>query len=199
MFRICNQQWIIYHSEIMTGVHQKLRYGLCMCRRDLSAEQLLEWTRHSLCADPRDRIFATLSLLCLQVKELAIEPDYTLTVSQTYQAFVKRSIKHYGRLSMLTSIEAELSFHSPSWVPDWSRPRQTNPIVLWRAASASAASVSFVGDTSLPLATSKPASRTRVEEPKSPKTAIRQCHATSDYSAYTTPGDKITHLEVLGT
>ena len=50
-------------------------YNLCIGKRDAVFHNLVDWTRHSSCSDPRDRLFALFSLLCPAERKLAIEPD----------------------------------------------------------------------------------------------------------------------------
>jgi hypothetical protein len=73
------------------------------------------------CSDPRDRIYALLSL----DPGARIAPDYTLSTVEVYTRFASALVRH-GMLKFLlvqfripSSIEDDLSRQLPSWVPDF--------------------------------------------------------------------------------
>ena len=81
---------------------------------------ILEGCCHIRSSDPRDRVFALLSLS----KERHVpdlQPDYTETVVETYMRLALYIIQagQGGRL-LCNAFLADSSLDLPSWVPDWS-------------------------------------------------------------------------------
>jgi len=126
--------------------HQSLLYILCKTTKQTPIDDLFDYTKHSLCSDPRDRIFALFSLLPPSQKQLAIEPDYTRTTSQVYSDFVQHYIERRKSLQIWTTIEMSEQFSTngrTSWVPNWNLPRMTNPLDSFQASGLSEASIFF--------------------------------------------------------
>jgi hypothetical protein len=77
--------------------------------------------RGTKCDDDRDRLYAVLSLLCTEDKELRITPNYAHTVQELYIDLTRRTIIQQHHLKLLVSCElATKVLDIPSWVPDWS-------------------------------------------------------------------------------
>ena len=83
---------------------------------------------HSQCADPRDRIFAVVSLEP-SLRELGIVPDYTSTRTHldVYEDIARRLLNHHRGIRILSECDMSSPLPSmrtdsstPSWVPDWS-------------------------------------------------------------------------------
>ena len=55
---------------------------------------LMRQTKRCKCLDPRDRVYAILSLLNDVDKAVGIEPDYEKTTSQVYQDVTLRQIAY---------------------------------------------------------------------------------------------------------
>jgi hypothetical protein len=90
---------------------------LCFGSDNNSIDFLLETTKHCVCSDPRDKIYALLSLL--QDSEIKIEPDYTKGVYQTYHGATLSSIESSRELSILTMVESHGHLEGvPFWVPN---------------------------------------------------------------------------------
>lgn len=80
-------------------------------------------TKQCKCKDPRDRVFAILSLLNESDKAIGIEATYTKTTSQVYQATTERIIDHQERLEILRlSGLNDKPSEIPTWVSDWTAP-----------------------------------------------------------------------------
>lgn len=85
---------------------------------------------NTLCANPRDRIYAAMALLRPHIRD-KIKPDYKKTVQEVYKdAFVahvdvERNLDLLGQceLSSSHSDPSQISLW-PSWLPDWSSPHQ---------------------------------------------------------------------------
>ncbi len=73
------------------------------------------------CTDPRDRIYAVMSLLRGSDRDFKIEPDYTQTTAQVYLDAALRYIEHRERLNILTfcELQSDRPAEMPSWVPNW--------------------------------------------------------------------------------
>ena len=76
--------------------------------------------RTKQCTEPRDKIFALYGL-CRSIPRPL--PDYTLTASEVYRAFVVNTITTTHSLDVFQEIDVRstsLGTSLPSWVPDWS-------------------------------------------------------------------------------
>jgi hypothetical protein len=74
--------------------------------------------RHSLCQDPRDKVYSQLSLGYAD-----IFPSYKVTAAEAYVTTAKYILENTDNLFLLTCVEGEefQKVHGlPSWVPDWS-------------------------------------------------------------------------------
>lgn len=80
----------------------------------------LHRTEYSKCSDPRDRIYAILSI---SNKEVKITPDYNKSKREVYQDVVMQNLLQSGMLRLLTACELSNDTKSelPSWVRDWER------------------------------------------------------------------------------
>ena len=77
-------------------------------------------TMHCKYTDPKDRVYAILSLLGSSREAIDITPDYTKTTSQVYQDVTLRCINQHKRLDILSSSGLnERPSEMPTWVPDW--------------------------------------------------------------------------------
>ncbi|KAF2092942.1 hypothetical protein NA57DRAFT_62043 [Rhizodiscina lignyota] len=89
---------------------------------------LIDYTRTCKCSDPRDRIYALLSMLPVD-ENLKIEPDYTKTVSEVYRDAALAELRFWRRFDLLATVEHHgEGLRVPSWVPDWSIPRNANKL-----------------------------------------------------------------------
>ena len=121
-------------GEPMRGcLHQNLEehiFKLLSLRLSISTtpSALLDYIKHSLCTDPRDRIYGILSLLPKDFK-LSMRPDYTKTVQQVYQEAFFTFFMLTGDLEMLTLCEMPFpQTWKCSWVPDFSNTKLTKRI-----------------------------------------------------------------------
>ncbi|KAF6228712.1 hypothetical protein HO173_011731 [Letharia columbiana] len=82
------------------------------------------------CSDPKDRIYAVLSLLDRSVEGINIEPDYTKTTAQVYQDVVTRHVEHHKSLGMLKYCELrnDMPAEMPTWVPNWTVADTATPL-----------------------------------------------------------------------
>jgi hypothetical protein len=141
----------VYHKlkplgffEILPLSNLTTLYSLCRGSMIYPLDQLIQKTEHSSCSDPRDRIFALFSLLSRSERSLAIEADYSKSVSRTYQDFVEHYIQNKKHLRILSTIEVRDNIAAtPSWVPDWSVPRISRPFEIMEASGISEASAIF--------------------------------------------------------
>jgi hypothetical protein len=84
-----------------------LLYALCRGVGTTKLHEVLENTKHSLCSDARDRIFALLSLLHEQERDIQTEPDYSKLPARIYQDFVENYVKEQMHLRILSAIEIQ--------------------------------------------------------------------------------------------
>lgn len=93
---------------------------------------LVHHTRNMVCLDPRDRIYAVLGIAG---DARNIKPDYSLTTMQVYREYARAQIRSHS-LEFLRYCElGSRELAGPTWVPDWSSPRETQPTWGTRAAS----------------------------------------------------------------
>ncbi|KAF1848166.1 HET-domain-containing protein [Cucurbitaria berberidis CBS 394.84] len=77
--------------------------------------------RDAQCQDPRDMIYATLSLLKNKDQRLGIESDYARSVEELYVDVFRRVVTGRHSLELLETCELSSKILDiPSWVPDWS-------------------------------------------------------------------------------
>jgi hypothetical protein len=109
-------------------------------RKDLvRLDQLLRYTRSLKCQDPRDKIFALLSL-CADVGA-EMHADYTKTTLQVYTDVANHYVAQKGDLSFLRDITYPPTIAGlPSWVPDWNSKATSLPLPTQYATSYSRAS-----------------------------------------------------------
>ncbi|KAE9366430.1 HET-domain-containing protein, partial [Stipitochalara longipes BDJ] len=150
---LCTKLQSYHVLENIPASQYTLLHRLCNATESVPLLYLIDWTKYSLCSDNRDRIFALLSMLNESEKHLEILPDYTKSPLEVYQEIVVRYIKHLKRLNIVTLAE----LHEPviggvSWVPNWSAPRNTDPIEHGFAGGQSMPLVTFKGDGILQVA-----------------------------------------------
>ena len=95
-------------------------YYLCMDSSTLSFLDIMERTDNCKCVDPRDRIYAVLSVIEKFERTSLIEPDYTKKVGQVYQDVTLEYIAHKRSIKILRSPRlGKKPSRIPTWVPDW--------------------------------------------------------------------------------
>ncbi|MCJ1245159.1 hypothetical protein MMC30_002360 [Trapelia coarctata] len=108
--------------------------------------QLLELqyeTRHSLCTDPRDKIYGILGLSSSD-QILPLAPDYRLPVHTVYEQIAEHIIVQNRSLDILKYVEhPKMIENLPSWVPDWTFGADDNTV--WRRTGQTA--FGFAADT----------------------------------------------------
>lgn len=95
----------------------------------LSLGVLLDVTKDASCLDPRDRIFALLSLLD-QDMQSRIVPDYKKSTREVYKEVMLQlfEVNHQESPRLLSMVEVRNEIpESPSWVPRLDLPRLTSP------------------------------------------------------------------------
>ncbi|KAL2071239.1 hypothetical protein VTL71DRAFT_12474 [Oculimacula yallundae] len=117
----------------------RLKYSL-----NFGFSSLSESTKNQKCSDPRDRIFAVLSL----AKDLSLEPDYTKNANETFKDFVLMYLRSRRDLNIILSVGCNLDSHEgPSWVLDWSNIPPSNQIMENLASGESEPLYRHDGDT----------------------------------------------------
>lgn len=91
--------------------------------------------RKAECEDPRDRIYANLSLINDAEREaLGVVPDYKASTVEVYRRFAERALEVTGGGLLRYCVTPAKLKGLPSWVPDWTA-RQTP---VWFSALPSA-------------------------------------------------------------
>ncbi|KAL9629772.1 MAG: hypothetical protein Q9204_005084 [Flavoplaca sp. TL-2023a] len=118
-------------------------YQLCIPKRFLTLQIILEESQDAKCSDQRDRIYGVLSLV-EESRRLGMKPDYTKTTAQAFQDVMLSNIFKAGDLNLLTCCELQGKRDEiPSWVPNWSIPRQCLRIKGTYASLNSAAQATY--------------------------------------------------------
>ncbi|KAH8592667.1 heterokaryon incompatibility protein-domain-containing protein [Bisporella sp. PMI_857] len=111
-------------------------------RHNLPFFNLINSTQYCKCLDPRDRIYATLSMLTVQ-ERMGLEPDYSNPVSEVYQDVLLRYIDSKRDLNLLVDAGITKEEDWPTWVPNWSIPRTSVRLAGWCGGSESLAATEF--------------------------------------------------------
>ena len=91
---------------------------------------MLERSRSASCSDPRDKIFAVLSLAS-EAETCDLYPDYSKPTEAVYQDLVLHCTSNTQSLTILSHCELlddAGGMRLPTWVPDWTVPRLTETI-----------------------------------------------------------------------
>ena len=114
---------------------------------------LIERTQQCKCSDPRDRVYAVLNMLKTFEKDANIKPDYTKTVSQVYRDVVLSILENTDKITILghcqmqdQPLKSSDALQLPSWVPDWTFPRDIRPLMTGHASGNSNAETSNDND-----------------------------------------------------
>lgn len=116
--------------------------------RDMSIDllTLLDATKYSACLDPRDRIYAILSLLPMR-ERMDIKPDYSKDVEYIYKDFAVRHVRRTPRLTLFhfsTLRKSASTLKLPSWIPDLSVPNPADFIQYCDASGISEHEAAYV-------------------------------------------------------
>lgn len=128
-------------------------WALCNSLATMERLMYIKFTfRDTACRDPRDRLFAVLSILSKEDRRLGIAADYTKETEEVYIDVARRflSIKH--SLDLFESCDlSSRKIEVPSWVPDWStRSRTRRPgFTIWSACGWISAQVDFMSNNQL--------------------------------------------------
>jgi hypothetical protein len=76
--------------------------------------------------DQRDKLYALVGI----AERMDFEPDYSLSIQETYSTFVTACIKESGTLDVLNFSGLRARIDIPSWTPDWSDLRCTESRTL---------------------------------------------------------------------
>lgn len=94
-------------------------------------------TSRCICADPRDRIFALKSLLNRKESD-AIKPDYEKSTNEVYRDVIVDYALNLGKLDLLCLCDVSTKLEeSPSWVPNWSGPKENLIVLRFHASGRS--------------------------------------------------------------
>ena len=108
--------WFSQLEEYVTRID--MVYKLCGGKNSYNIVNLIDETKSCNCSDPRDKIYALLSLLP-RAQGIGIKPDYTINVYEAYQQATLSLIKSTQVLEVLSTVEMHEHLEGvPSWVPD---------------------------------------------------------------------------------
>ena len=116
--------------------------NMCDAENSKGFGDMIRGSNFCACSDPKDRIYAILSLRNEEDKRIKIEPDYTKTTGQVYEDLVLRYIESRNLLELLRycnvrndswagmrtwarkwlrycNLQNDRSAETPTWVPNW--------------------------------------------------------------------------------
>jgi hypothetical protein len=133
------------HSYAKFRNRLNIIYNICRQGEYMPFQTLLERTKGCKCSDPRDRVFALLSLLDDNERGCAIDPDYTKSVSDVYKETMVKIIKISDDWEIFGSVEMDEGvIRIPSWIPDWSVPRRSASLPHFLASGFSKSVADFL-------------------------------------------------------
>ncbi|KAN0103448.1 Heterokaryon incompatibility protein (HET) domain containing protein [Hyaloscypha variabilis] len=122
----CSQKSLTF-NELTLKTPIRLLLNLCGRQRLLPIDIIMIATQDALCSDPRDKVYAILSLLKRR-EGVNIEPDYTKNTTEVYRDVVLQYLNS-GYPRILASVEMQNDFYAaPSWIPGWSVPKVTQGV-----------------------------------------------------------------------
>jgi hypothetical protein len=90
---------------------------------------MLDGARSHKATDARDKLFALLSLIHKDERDLVVV-DYNISARALYISFARRCIEATGDLQIVTLAQENDPADFPSWVPDWTRTQIELPLSL---------------------------------------------------------------------
>jgi hypothetical protein len=139
-------------------IHLRISAAVSLCQMSLDMfyySNIRILMRDTKCEDPRDRIYAILTLLNQEDQRLGVKPDYSRTVEDLYTDVARRNIVERCKLNVLETCElSSRSINVPSWVPDWSTQLNFHHITLsrWSACAWVSARVTIVDEETIRVA-----------------------------------------------
>lgn len=133
IFCLAYKQWAYNIPSLDSGKLQARLFAIQRMSDSVSYTtfgDIIRRTASCKCSDPKDRVYAILSLLDISDEGINIEPDYTKTTAQVYQDVVLQHIDHRRKLEMLTycELQNDRSIEMPSWVPNWAAADTAKPM-----------------------------------------------------------------------
>ncbi|KAH7385000.1 heterokaryon incompatibility protein-domain-containing protein [Cadophora sp. MPI-SDFR-AT-0126] len=144
-----HKSWDQAFYDNVSRITRFLLFNLCGLVGSNSFFALIDQTKHSLCSDPKDRIYALASMAA--EGDLHVEPDYEKPTSEVFHSFVIEYIRHHGDLKVLTQVESHKDTNQclPSWVPEFSIPRAANPFIQAYVSGSSSCYFNFPDERKL--------------------------------------------------
>ncbi|KAE8443919.1 hypothetical protein EG329_001229 [Mollisiaceae sp. DMI_Dod_QoI] len=122
--------------------HLARAYELCTGQETRKFGRLIHQTRHCKCSDPRDRVFALLSLVDPDSGMTELKSSYARGIFEVYQEAMLHWSRRFGNLNLLCTVEMHDNLQGvPSWVPNWADKRVTAPLELGLTGGLSAAMI----------------------------------------------------------
>lgn len=103
---------------------------------ELTLLQALRLCRQFSCSEPRDRVYALLNI-AKDSKELDVTVDYATSVTDLYTSITAKIMLAESSLLPLSCISSDSTLPLPSWVPNWSSGRISDPLGARQCYAAS--------------------------------------------------------------
>ena len=114
-------------SHLIGCCYNLVSYGDYVAGAFDSLDIILENTKFASCSDPRDKIFAVLSLV-RKDETRGLDPNYAKSAEAVFQDLVMHYTSNIQSLTILSHCELlddAGGMKLPTWVPDWTVPRLT--------------------------------------------------------------------------
>jgi hypothetical protein len=122
-------------------------FVLCSEKGSSKFDSLVAKTSYCKYTDPRDRVFALLSMLSKSEKDVEIKPDYTKTKGEVYKDVVSRFLESFQVLQILSSCEMRdkpSDCFMPTWVPDWSVANEAGALMHFRSSGDALSEAQYI-------------------------------------------------------
>ena len=128
LFCLGYKQWADNNPSLGSRIHAIINISNSVSYGTFG--DIIRRTASCKCSDPRDRIYAILSLLDKSDKRINIEPDYSKTTVQVYQELTLQHINHHKSLNMLAfcELQNDMTAEMPTWVPNWAVTETATPV-----------------------------------------------------------------------
>ena len=109
----------------------------------MTLHETLDMTKYALCSDQRDRVYGILHLIGKDMRP-DIQPNYTKSTIDVFRDVMLTTAIEHQDLSLLTRCEfSDLATHSPTWIPNLSKPVESRDILSPRACFNSSAQARY--------------------------------------------------------
>jgi hypothetical protein len=97
-------------------------------RKDSNILEVLDNARDFLATDPRDKVYALLSMHSFAEQCRPLDADYTKPAIQVFRDLTENIVKNSESLNILSHVQHDKKIETPSWIPRWDKKTPTDVI-----------------------------------------------------------------------